>query len=394
MPLAAFAKRFLLVVFVALLLAALWFFRNTLLLGFLAVVLAVGISIPANWLVKRRWSRTLANVVAALAVGTVALFLLLWLLPTIAVELGGLLGSLPQGLENLAGLYNGLLERSEALARVLPPIEPGESDLSEAEVQQLFESVVNNGLPILVSGGGVALNFLTNFVLVAFLALLFLADPTAYVKASLYLVPESYRPRMTELWGELYETLRTWLSALFISISITVTLVLTLLGLLGMPNVLVVAVFAGFATFVPNIGAFLPLIPITIFTLADDPLKLFIMVPAYLAIQLVESNVLTPLIVKRELSIPAAGMLLFQIIAGLVFGLLGLLLAVPLLAVVITLVRELYSYDVLGLGGKGLEVTLDRESRLEVSTPHETGQATATKNRSTKTVAKKKKDSA
>ena len=366
MTFATFTKRFLLVAFVTLLLVALWFFRNTLLLGFLATVLAVGISIPANWLIRRRWPRALANVTAALSVGIVALFLLLWLLPTIAAELGGLLASLPQGVENLAGLYNSLLERSETLARVLPAIEPGEASLSEEEIRQLFEGVVNNGLPILVSGGGVAFNFLTNFILVVFLALLFLADPTAYVKASLYLVPESYRLRMTELWGELYKTLKTWLSALFISISITVTLVLVILGLLGMPNVLVVAVFAGFATFVPNIGAFLPIIPITIFTLADDPVNLFAMVPAYLAIQLVESNVLTPLIVKRELNIPAAGMLLVQIIAGLIFGLLGLLLAVPLLAVVITLVRELYSYDVLGLRGRGLEVSLDKESKLSI----------------------------
>ena len=73
-------------------------------------------------------------------------------------------------------------------------------------------------------------------------------------------------------------------AALFISITLTVSLVLLILGLLGMPHILVVAVFAGFATFVPNIGAFLPLIPIAIFTPADDPAKPFIMVPAYLAI--------------------------------------------------------------------------------------------------------------
>ena len=122
-----------------------------------------------------------------------------------------------------------------------------------------------------------------------------------------------------------------------------------------MPNVLVVAVFAGFATFVPNIGAFLPLIPIAVFTLAESPASILVMVPAYLAIQLIESNVLTPMIVKRQLSIPAAGMLLFQIVAGLVFGLLDILLAVPLLALSITLVRELYSYGVLGLRGETLE---------------------------------------
>ena len=140
-----------------------------------------------------------------------------------------------------------------------------------------------------------------------------------------------------------------------------------------MPNVLVVAVFAGFATFVPNIGAFLPLIPITIFTLADDPAKLLIMVPAYLAIQSVESNVLSPLIVKRQLSIPAAGMFVFQIVSGLIFGILGILLAVPLLAVIVTLVRELYSRDVLGLG-EDITVSLDKQRlRLEQRTSTKEG---------------------
>ncbi len=82
-----------------------------------------------------------------------------------------------------------------------------------------------------------------------------------------------------------------------------------------MPYVLIVAVFSGFATFVPNIGAFLPLVPIAVFTLASAPASLLVMAPAYLLIQLLESNVLTPTIVKRQLSIPAAGMLIFQLVA-------------------------------------------------------------------------------
>ena len=362
----AFSKRFFLIVATGLLLAALWFFRNTLLLAFLAIVLAVGISIPASWLIKWRWPRVVANIVSALAVGIVALFLALWLLPSIAVELGNLLTGLPQGLQNLAESYNGLLERTPTLSRFLSPVETTPGNVSEEEVRQFFEDAVNTGVPILLSGGSLALSFLTNLVLVLVMSLLLLADPTAYVKASLYLVPKGYRPRLLELWGELYHTLRTWLSALFISITVTITLVLVILGALGMPNILVVAVFAGFATFVPNIGAFSPLVPIAIFTLANDPAQLLVMAPTYLAIQLGESNVITPLIVKQQLSIPAAGMLAFQIVAGLIFGVLGVLLAVPLLAVIITLVRELYSYDVLGLRGERLEVILNRENRLEV----------------------------
>jgi hypothetical protein len=59
------------------------------------------------------------------------------------------------------------------------------------------------------------------------------------------------------------------------------------------------------------------------------------------------------------LNIPAGLILLFQIIAGAVMGFLGILLAVPILAILITLVRELYVYD--GLGKKG-RVTLVTET--------------------------------
>ena len=363
----AFLRRFLTVLAITLLLAGLWFFRNTLMLTFLAIILAVGVSIPAHTMQRWGLTRGWANTLSALVIGLAAFALALWLVPAIVAGLGDLFTSLPQGLRNVAAGYNELRASSDVLGRLLPPLAPRGPGVSQQDVQALLERALRAGLPLLASGGSAALSLLTNLILVVAIALLALADPTAYVKASLYLIPKPHHTRVVALWEELYHTLRTWISTIFISIAITATLVWVVLGLLGMPNVAVVAAFAGFATFVPNIGAFLPLVPIAVFTLATNPASFFIMAPAYLAIQLLESNVFTPLIVKRQLSIPAAGMLVFQLAAGLVFGLLGVLLAVPLLAVIITLVRELYSYDVLGLRGDKLEVELDDRSRLQLS---------------------------
>ncbi len=101
---------------------------------------------------------------------------------------------------------------------------------------------------------------------------------------------------------------------------------------------------------IPNIGAFLAIIPILIFGLASTtPERILIWLIVYLLIQLAESNVITPSVVKNQLHIPAGAMMVFQLIATVIFGALGLLLAVPLFAVIIVLVRELYSYDILGL---------------------------------------------
>ena len=362
-----FFRRAAAIVGLILFIAALWFLRDTLLLAFAAIVIAVGISIPSGWLQRLGLPRGVANTLAAVLIGFLALFLLVWLLPALITGVSKLLTGLPQTVQNLVAVYNDLRAQNDTLARILPAVqETRPQGVSEAEIRNLFNELVSTGLPILVSGGSVVVSLVTNLVLVLFIALLLLADPTAYVQASLYLAPRPYHERLIALWRELYHTLTTWLSTLFISISITVSLVWIILGLLGMPNVLVVAVFAGFATFIPNIGAFLPLVPIAIFTLAVDPIKFLVMAPAYLAIQLLESNVLSPMIVKRNLSIPPAGMLVFQIVAGLVFGLLGVLLAVPLLAIIVTLVRELYSYDLLGLRNAAVKVRLGRAGGLQL----------------------------
>jgi predicted PurR-regulated permease PerM len=167
----------------------------------------------------------------------------------------------------------------------------------------------------------------------------------------LYLYPRALQPRVAEVWNTLYHELSSWLKAQTISIGITMALVYVLLGLwLELPFALVVAVFAGVATFIPNIGAFLPVIPILIFGLASPtPERILIWLAVYLLIQLAESNFITPSVVKNQLQIPAGAMMVFQLIATVIFGALGLLLAVPLFAVIIVLVRELYSYDTLGL---------------------------------------------
>ena len=170
-----------------------------------------------------------------------------------------------------------------------------------------------------------------------------------------------------EVWKELYATLRAWITALSLSISITVALVWLILGvLLGLPNSLVVAVFAGLATFIPNIGAFLPIIPITIFTLTSEPSNLLLYIPVYLAIQLTESNIITPAIVKAELEVPSGGLLIFQLLMTLAFGALGLLLAVPMLALLIVLVRELYAYDQLGLRNTVVELEINDQGHLQL----------------------------
>ncbi len=359
-----FALRAAFVLVVGTVLAALWFYRSTFMLAFLAVLIAVLISIPASYLRRLRVPRALAVAVSATALVLAASGLGFLLLPSIGDNLGRLAQRLPQLSEQLTGAYSAVAGREDLLGRLLPPLalRPGSTPLSEqleAAVGGAFrDGDFRTGLPVLVRSGNVVVTLLLNAFIVLVLAVFLVAEPKTYVRASLYLVPPERRAQLLALWSALYHTLRIWLSTLLISTTITVLLVLLVLGALGMPYVVEVAVFAGLATFVPTVGALLPVLLIVLVLLVADPARIPLMVAAYLGIQLLESNVLTPAVVRRQLSIPPAGTLFTQILAGLTFGALGVVLAVPLLAVGIVLVREVYSYGLLGLRGDTPRVDL------------------------------------
>ena len=354
-----FALRTLFVLVILVLLVALWQFRTTFILAFLAIVLAVLVSIPVSYL-ERVLPRALAVVLSVLLVLALGSGLSVWLVPAIGADLYALAQRVPAFVTRLSQSYTELSDQDTLLGRTLPPLTSNlnSASFTPERLRQLVGNALSQGLPVLVSGGNFVFTLLANLFLVVMLAIFFIAEPKAYVRASLYLVPARRQAQLRGLWSVLYHTLRTWLSTLLISISITVSLVALILGALGMPNVMVVAVFAGLATFIPNIGAILPIIPIVVFLLVTDPTRIPLMVAAYLGIQLLESNVLTPSIVRRQLSIPPAATLVTQILAGYIFGVVGVLLAVPLLAVLIALVRELYSYGLLGLRDRAVSVAL------------------------------------
>lgn len=365
-----FLKRLLIVVVAIVLLLSLWYLRSIWLLGFAAVVIAVGISIPAHWLQQHGLPRNPSLLLATLVVGLLVIFLILWIVPAIISETGTALAELPRMWQEIGQHYETWRAGSDRLTHLLPPFsivslhQTGNAALSDT-LRRLFTTGFSF-TPIL-EGMGAFASLLANVALVIFVAIFFLIDPLSYVRISLYLAPAAYHARLLDLWSELYRTLTHWIKTQFLSVSITVSLVWLVLGLfLGVPYAPIIAVFSGVATFIPTLGAFLPLIPIFIFTMAADPSLMLWAIPAYLAIQFLESNVITPTLIREELQLPSGSVLLFQLVGAALFGGPGLLLAVPLLLVLVVLVREIYSYDILGLRSKKIEIIIDAAGRMNL----------------------------
>ncbi len=104
---------------------------------------------------------------------------------------------------------------------------------------------------------------------------------------------------------------------------------------------------AGLLTFIPNLGPTLSVIPPMALALLDAPWKALAVLILFVAIQQIESNVLTPIVMQKQVSLLPAITLASQVIFASFFGFLGLLLALPLLVVTQVWVKELLVKDVL-----------------------------------------------
>lgn len=183
---------------------------------------------------------------------------------------------------------------------------------------------------------------LGNLAIIFTLGLFLAADLDTYRKGVRALFPPAQRPRVDSVLKELGDVLRGWLLAQFSSMAVIGVLTATGLWLLGIPLIVALGLLAALLTFIPNLGPILAAAPAILLALADSPISALWVTLLYIGVQVIEGNVTTPLIQQRTIAIPPALTIAMQLLMAVLFGLLGLALAVPLLAVAMTLIRLLY----------------------------------------------------
>jgi Predicted permease len=104
-------------------------------------------------------------------------------------------------------------------------------------------------------------------------------------------------------------------------------------------------ILAGVLKFIPIIGSIFAAIPAIAMAFIDSPHKALVVAAGYLIIQFVENHLLVPILMKHGVNIPPAFTLGIQALMALLFGFLGLLVAVPMLAAILTVVRALNPAD-------------------------------------------------
>jgi predicted PurR-regulated permease PerM len=195
-----------------------------------------------------------------------------------------------------------------------------------------------------------SLNIIANLILVFFTAIFFAVEPQTYVNGLAALVPPRRRDRAREILYTTGDTLAKWLLTRFISM-IAIGVMTTLgLAILGMPLALTLGIIAGLAAFIPTFGPIIALVPAVLLGFLDSPQMALYVFLLYMLVQGVDNYLLTPLVVRFTIRMPPALIVAAQLIAGVVFGQLGLVLAAPLIVAIVTLVRMIYVEDFLERG--------------------------------------------
>ena len=172
-----------------------------------------------------------------------------------------------------------------------------------------------------------------NFFIVLFLGLAFAVQPSVYRNGLLFMAPARHRARATVIIDRISWTLERWLIAQIITMAAVFFVTWVGLAIIGIPSSFILGIQAGLLAFIPTVGAILGGLIVVLASLASGwvaALSAFIL---FLGVHALESYVLTPIIQRQALDIPPATLFGFQILLGVVFGIWGLALALPLMAI-------------------------------------------------------------
>jgi predicted PurR-regulated permease PerM len=198
---------------------------------------------------------------------------------------------------------------------------------------------------------------LAGLLLITFVAIYYGVDPGVYRRGLLHLVPHPSRARADEVLTAIGLSLRRWLGTQLIAMLIIGSMVSIALALLGVEAALSLGIIAGVLEFIPTVGPILSAMPAIAMGFLVSPQKALAVAVVFTLVQMVEGHLLIPMLMKRGMNLPPLLTILGQAVMAVVFGFLGLLVAVPLLAMVLTTVKMLYVNDVMGDGvGTGASV--------------------------------------
>ncbi len=311
--------------------------------------------------VGRGLGLTLALLGTILVIGFVGLLIV----PPVINQFTELIDVLPDQLSALEVELARLAEEESLLGRILGRIGEGREqgtgflDRAYAQVSEFF----GHAPRYVTEGIGVVIHGVSVLIMGIYLAV----KPSLYREGIVALTPPIYRELSRDILDDLGHTLRSWLVGMGIAMLFLGTLTWIGLLLLDVPYSLAFGVFTGLAVIVPFFGSigstFLP----ALFVISGGGFtKALLVILLGVVVHVVEANIVAPMVFEKKVELPPVLTILSVLVMAKLLGIVGLLVAVPILAVVMVLVRRIFVHRV--LEGKGFH-RIEKDAPAVISIP-------------------------
>jgi len=317
---------------------------DVLLVVFLAVILAVYLDAIAGFLRRALRVPPTLGLAAGVALSLGALVgVVVLMAPAVADQVSDLLANLPKYLTDLDQAINRLVRSIPVLRRNVAA--GGTPGLLATALNDIFGFFRGAAVPYLRGG----VEFLIEGVSVLVMAIYLSRHPRVYLDGIVALVPPQRRRLAHDVLADIGITLRAWVVGQVIAMVLLGGLTTLGLWALGVPYFLAFGVFAGVAAIVPFFGTLFSTLLPALFALGVSGLpKALAVVAIGVGVHLIEANVVAPVVMERQVNLPPVITIAGVLLMGKLFGLAGLVVAVPILALVLVLVRHVLLGEVYG----------------------------------------------
>jgi predicted PurR-regulated permease PerM len=300
----------------------------------LTILLSIILSAPVNYLARRGIPRTWGVLaVVAVLVGMLWLFGLA-IVPAVETQSREFAKAFPTLLDEALALAN----QAQSFFGLGTQIGLNPESLSNVGREVLTGSTVSTA-----AGVGLTVATALSLGVVVFISTIYLViRPAPWVDGFVSLFPAGWRPRTREVLEAMYHTVQRWFLGQLTAMTFIAVFWAISLSIIGVPFALLIGIFSGLISFIPYLGATISVVIPILLALISDPFTVVWVILAFIIIQQIEGNLLQPIVMSRAVDLHPALVVFAILIMGTLFGLVGVFLAVPLVAALQVLVRELW----------------------------------------------------
>lgn len=323
--------------------ATLFYLLSPMLTPFFVAALLAYLGDPlVDRLEAMKLSRTLSVIIVFVSISLIILVFFLFLVPLLEMQIKRLGEKLPGYLDWSLGMLGTYLQGQLG---VDPSILQGDKlkELVTSNWQQTG-GLIKNVLQTVSKSGFMIVGWIGTLALIPVLLFYLLRDWDNLVAYIHDLLPRSVEPTVSKLAKESDEMLGAFLRGQFM-VMIALSILYWLgLGLIGLDFALLIGFIAGLVSFVPYLGL---IVGITIAGIAvlfqtQDPLNLLWVLAVFVVVQVIEGSVLTPWLVGERIGLHPVAVIFAVLAGGQLFGFVGVLLALPVAAVLAVIMRHLH----------------------------------------------------